>query len=170
MRKWLTLVALGVLALTLALPASADDDSKRFRGSDCGPFEVVADPELVFPLVRTRDTAFGKANHGIGRYTLEATEVVNLATLAVTDGEFTLTTRKGSISGTYAGQAAGTANPAVITYHVEGPITGGTGRYAGVTGRIVFDGVATFTSASAGDLCDQVRGVLIEPDDDDEDD
>jgi hypothetical protein len=165
MRKWLTLVALGVLALMLALPAVADD-SKRFKGSDSGPFTVsgTSDPCVLF----TQDVATGKANHGIGRYTLVASEFVNLCTVpvAVTGGQFTLTTRKGSISGTYEGTAAAQSET-VITYHVEGPITGGTGRYEGVTGRIVFDGVADFVT---GELSDKIKGVLFESDDDDEDD
>ena len=166
MRKWLMLFTLGALALMLALPAVAGD-GKRFKGSDCGPFTVTptATPGVVF----TEDTATGKANRGIGRYTLVASEFVNLATLDVTGGQFTLTARKGSISGTYSGQAAPTDDPAVITYHVEGPITGGTGRFAGVTGRIVFDGIATFNpDFTTGRLCDQVRGVLFKADDEDD--
>lgn len=166
MRKWLTLTALGVLALTLALPAMADD-STRFKGSDSGPFTVsgTTDPCVLF----TQDLATGKANHGIGRYTLVASELINLCTVpvAVTGGQFTLTTRRGSISGTYEGTAAAQSET-VITYHVEGPITGGTGRYEGVTGRIVFDGVATFTSATTGELSDKITGVLFEPDDEDD--
>jgi hypothetical protein len=101
MRKWLMLFSLGALALALALPAGADD-SKRFKGSDCGPFTVTpisADP----PVVLTQDVATGKASGGIGRYTLVAQEFVNLATLEVTGGQFTITARKGSISGTYSG-------------------------------------------------------------------
>lgn len=169
MRKWLMLFSLGALALALALPAAADD-SERFKGTDCGPFTVTpisSDP----PVVLTQDVATGKASGGIGRYTLVAQEFVNLATLEVTGGQFTITARKGSISGTYSGSAAPTDDPATITYHVEGPITGGTGRFAGVTGRIVFDGIATFNpDFASGQLCDKVRGVFFEPDDDDEDD
>jgi hypothetical protein len=165
MRRSLMLFMLGALTLMLALPALAGD-GKQFRGSDCGPFTVTP---IAPGVVLTEDTATGKANRGIGRYTLEASEVVNLATLEVTDGQFTLTARKGSISGTYEGTAAPTDDPAVITYHVEGPITGGTGRYAGVSGQIVFDGIATFNpDFASGQLCDEVTGVLLRPDDEDD--
>lgn len=166
MRKSLMLVILGALALTFALPAIAGE-GKRFKGADCGPFTVT--PTATPGVVLTEDVATGKANRGIGRYTLVASELVNLGTLEVTGGQFTLTARKGSISGTYDGAAAPTADPAVITYHVEGPITAGTGRYAGVSGRIVFDGIATFNpDFASGQLCDQVSGVLLRPDDEDD--
>ena len=132
MRKWLTLFAFGALALTLALPALARE-GHRFRGSDSGPFTVTPSSETV---VVTEDVATGRANHGIGRYLLEASEYVNLATLEVTGGRFTITAKRGSFSGTYSGSAAPTDNPNVVTYHVEGPITGGTGRFAGVSGSI----------------------------------
>jgi hypothetical protein len=160
MRNWLTLFTLGALALAFALPALANEGD-RFKGSDSGPFAITAtsDPCVVF----TQDTATGKANHGIGRYTLIGSEFVNLCTLEVSGGQFTLTARKGSISGTYTGSAAPTSDPNVITYHVEGPITGGTGRYAGVTGSIVFDGIANLAT---GQLSDKVSGVLFEPDED----
>jgi hypothetical protein len=88
----------------------------------------------------------------------------------VTGGQFAMTTRRGSISGTYSGSAAPTSDPNVITYHVTGPITGGTGRYEGAGGSIVFDGVANLAT---GRLSDQVSGVLVLPskrgDDDDDD-
>jgi hypothetical protein len=160
MRNWLTLFTLGALALAFALPALANEGD-QFKGSDSGPFTITAtsDPCVVF----TQDTGTGKANHGIGRYTLIASEFVNLCTLEVSGGQFTLTARKGSISGSYSGSAAPTSDPNVITYHVEGPITGGTGRYAGVTGSIVFDGIANLAT---GQLSDKVSGVLFEPDED----
>jgi hypothetical protein len=160
MRKWITLFAFGALALTLALPALARE-GHRFKGSDSGPFTVTPISETV---VFTEDVATGKANHGIGRYTVVASEFVNLATLEVTGGQFTLTARKGSISGTYSGSAAPTGDPNVVTYHVEGPITGGTGRFAGASGSIVFDGIANFAT---GQLSDKVSGVLFKSDEDD---
>jgi len=165
MRRWLTLCTLGAFALALAVPALADDDGFKFKGSDSGPFTVTATNDLC--VVFTQDTATGKANHGIGRYTLVASEFVNLCTLEVTYGQFTITAKKGSFSGTYSGKAAGTSDQNVITYHVKGPITDGTGKYAGATGSIVFDGIANLAT---GQLSDKVSGVLVLPDDDGEDD
>lgn len=163
MHRWLTLCTLGALALTLtaALPALADGgDGFRFKGSDSGPFTV--SPTGTPGVVLTEDVATGKANHGIGRYRLVASELVNLGTLPlqVTEGQFTIETKKGSFSGTYSGEAFATSDPNVITYHVTGPITGGTGKYAGATGSIVFDGIASFVT---GQLSDEMSGVLVLP-------
>jgi hypothetical protein len=60
--------------------------------------------------------------------------------------------------GTYAGSASPTTDPAVITYHVTGLITGGTGRFGGARGTIVCDGVANLAT---GELSEKVCGVLI---------
>jgi hypothetical protein len=165
------ILTLALVAAAAPLAALADDGARvvRFKGSDSGPFTtslVSENPLVVF----TQDVATGKANRGIGRYRLVASEYVNLDTLEVTGGQFTMTARRGSISGTYSGSAARTSDQNVITYHVTGPITGGTGRYEGAGGGIVFDGVADLAT---GQLSDQVRGVLVLPprggDDDDED-
>jgi hypothetical protein len=154
-----------VLILTLvslAAPATALADEstrvKHFKGSDSGTFWTTPtdDPNVVL----SEDVTTGKATDGIGRYTLEASELINLATLEVTDGKWTMTARKGTLEGTYAGSAAPTSDPAIITYHVSGPIAGGTGRFSGARGTIIFDGVANLAT---GALSDQVRGVLILP-------
>ena len=150
-----------ILALvSLAAPATALADEstrvKHFKGSDSGTFWTTPtdDPNIVL----SEDVTTGKATGGIGRYTLEASELINLATLEVTCGKWTMTARKGTLEGTYAGSAAPTGDPAVITYHVTGPITGGTGRFSGARGTIIFDGVANLAT---GVLSDEVRGVLI---------
>ena len=109
-------------------------------------------------MVLSEDVTTGKATGGIGRYTLEASELINLATLDVTSGKWTMTARKGTLYGTYAGSAAATGDPDVITYHVTGPITGGTGRFSGARGTITFDGVANLAT---GKLSDTIRGELI---------
>ena len=151
-----------VLILTLAslaAPATALADestrAKQFEGHDSGTFWTTEteDPNVVL----SQDVTTGKATGGIGRYTLEASELINLATLEVTDGTWKMTTRKGTLHGTYAGTAAPTSDPAVITYHVTGPITGGTGRYSCARGTITFDGIANLAT---GVLSDKVRGVL----------
>ena len=43
-----------------------------------------------------------------------------------------------TVFGTFAGQASPTADPAVVHYDDPGVITGGTGRYAGVSGDYAF--------------------------------
>lgn len=150
---------LTILAATLVLavpgaPASADACAKVvvIRGSDRGTFTTTP---IDATNVLTDDVAVGRATH-LGRYTLHASEEINLATLAVTNGRFTLTAADGdTLSGSYAGTAAATSDPLVITYHVDGPVTGGTGRFAGAHGRITFDGIANLGN---GTLSDRVTG------------
>jgi len=75
----------------------------------------------------------GQATH-LGRFTGETFSCVNLATLQVTDGRFTMAGADGSqIEGTYTLQGT-PLSPTVIS--LEGPftITGGTGRFAGARG------------------------------------
>lgn len=168
MRIRTLVLILALVAVAAPLTALADDGTRvvRFKGSDSGPFTITPVSENP-PVVVTQDVAIGKANRGIGRYSLVASEYVNLVTLEVTGGRFTMTARRGSISGTYSGSAAPTSDPNVITYHVTGPITDGTGRFAGASGTIVFDGIANLAT---GQLSDTVSGVLVLPRGDDDDD
>ena len=169
-RKLVLIVALVAAAAPLTALADEGTRTVRFKGSDSGPFTITPVSEIP-PVVFTQDVATGKANRGIGRYTLVASEFVNLQTFEVTGRPVHADGPPGSLSGTYSGSAAPTDDPndAVITYHVTGPITGGTGRYAGAGGTIVFDGIADLAT---GQLSDKVSGVLVLPakGDDDEDD
>jgi hypothetical protein len=118
------------------------------------------------PLVLTQDVARGHANLPLlGKYTLSAQEVINLATFEVTQGSFSIIAANGdAIFGTYSGQAYGDPNnPAAFTYNVTGPITGGTGRFAGATGSITFNGSGQFTSATTGTLRDEATATIILP-------
>jgi hypothetical protein len=83
--------------------------------------QTTPDPAVVI----AHDVGTGRATH-LGRYSLAAQERVNLETLEITEGSYTLTGANGdSISGTYRGHGAATETPGVITYRVAGPITGG---------------------------------------------
>ena len=129
-----------MLALvTLAAPATAlADDRTRVNaspGRTAAPSRAHTDGNIVSSQERTTGWATG----GIGRYTLVASELVNLTTFDVTDGHWKLTARKGTLEGTYAGSAS-VSDEGVITFHVRGRITKGTGRYKGARGTIRFDG------------------------------
>jgi hypothetical protein len=157
-----------MLALvSLAAPASALADegtrATHFQGWDRGTFTVTPTDDQT--VVSTEERTTGYASGGIGRYTLVASELVNLATSEVTDGAWTLTARKGTLVGTYAGSATPPNAHSVITYHVRGRITGGTGRFAGARGNVVFDGVASLATLA---LSETMRGRLVLPSDDDE--
>ena len=148
---------IGIVAATIAvsaatvLPAHAADTEKvtHITARDHGTF--VTSPRVP-PLVFTEDEGTGTATH-LGRYTLDGSEVINLATLEVTDGSFTITAANGdTILGTYEGTAAGTSDPLVITYHVTGPVTGGTGRFQGAHGELTWDGVANLGTGELSDI------------------
>jgi hypothetical protein len=155
MYRIVTLVAaVAAVLAALAAPATAGN-AVPFKGTDTGGFRFspTSDPAVVV----TEDWGAGYAAH-LGRYTFTATEHVNLVTLAVTSGAYTMTAANGdTLYGTYEGQAAPTADPAAITYRVSGPILGGTGRFAGVTGFVVWDG---WGNLATGDLGDSISGWI----------
>jgi hypothetical protein len=137
-----------------AVAASRAADHVRLKGRDFGTFGVTptSDPQVVV----TRDSASGEATT-FGRYTLVAHESINLATLAVHEGAFTITAANGdTLTGEYSGQAVAEF-PTIIHYDVSGPITGGTGRFAGATGIITFDG---FADLQTGLLTDRIGGAI----------
>ena len=90
-----------------------------------------------------------------------AFEFINVQTLTVTGGAFTITAANGdTIQGTYEGAAAPTAVEGVITYLVSGPITGGTGRFAGAAGMLTFSGIADLrTSVLSETISGQISNV-----------
>jgi hypothetical protein len=148
-------MALGlVLALAWA-SASEAGEALRFKGNDAGPFSVTSPPGS--PVAATVDHTTGHSPE-LGAYLVVAQESVDLGSLEVRDGSFTIITAGGdTITGTYSGSAGLTAEPTVITYKVSGPITGGTGRFAEATGRITFRGVADL---STGLLSETVTGSI----------
>ena len=149
-----------VLTLLIALSSSASAvaaDQRLFKGHDEGTF--TAQP-LSQTVVRTHDTGSGRATH-IGEYHMVADENVNLATLQVSNASFTITAENGD---TLAGKYSGTAqfspgSQTQITYYVSGPITGGSGRFARITGSIAFFGTGDLVS---GEFEDVVVGLIPE--------
>ena len=142
-------------ALALASPtlaAAADGHTKVVEGSDRGTFTTTTLPN---GNILTEDKATGQARH-VGHYAIAASEQIT-PTFGVSDGAFTITTSHGTLTGSYAGQAAGTTDVNVITYHAAGPVLSGTGRFAGVAGWLVFDGVANLNTKQ---LCDHVSGWI----------
>jgi hypothetical protein len=90
---------------------------------------------------------------------MTAQEFVNVSTLEITGGAFTIRTASGdTLTGTYSGTGKVSSTPNVITYDVAGPITGGTGRFINATGVILFLGTADLAT---GKFTDQVVGVLL---------
>ncbi len=131
LRNWTGLLAAAVAIA--AVGAATAGTEVPFKATDNGSATVVG---MVGSVIETSDTGTGEATH-IGLYTMVAGEHVDLATGAITGGFFTLTAANGdTISGTYSGQAL----PGLTGYVVSGPITGGTGRFVGATGFLVWHG------------------------------
>ena len=151
-------IALCTTIILSTVAASGAADHVRLKGRDFGTFGVTptSDPQVVL----TRDSASGEATP-FGRYTLVAHEFINLGTLTVQGGAFTMTAANGdTLTGEYSGQAVAEF-PTIIHYDVSGPITGGTGRFAGATGIIAFDG---FADLQTGLLTDRIVGAISDRD------
>jgi len=153
-------LSLAVGMLLVGAASASAGEALVIRGVDMG----TSGSTLAGGIYTTRDTAQGELRH-LGRYTMTARELVNSNTLEITDGEFTITTANGdTLTGTYSGTGKPSNTPNVITYDVAGPITGGTGRFANVSGVILFLGTADLMT---GKFTDQVVGVLLGFDDPD---
>jgi hypothetical protein len=117
------------------------------------PLEAVDSGKAVgVPLggsvIQTTDTASGRATH-LGRYTLAAGEKIDTNSGEITGGFFTLTAANGdTITGSYEGRAL----PGLTGYLVFGPITGGTGRFAGATGFLVLRGTVDPAALTFSDV------------------
>jgi hypothetical protein len=145
---------LGALAIFLggASVATAGEPAV-FVGSDTFETKILPTNRVGCPpatSVSTDDNGVGNASL-LGRYTFTAGECINLTTLEVSLGFFTVTAADGStVTGNYGGTAQYTDNTHTsILYAVSGFITEGTGRFKNVTtGTATFLGGATFTSAT----------------------
>jgi hypothetical protein len=134
---------------------TATGGSTAFLATDSGRFFVnkTGDPAVV----QTQDFANGQSAV-LGSYNLVAHENVNLKTLEISDGAFTITADDGAtIHGEYSGTGATTQTEGVITYLVSGPITRGTGRFYGAGGKLTFSGVADLRT---GVLSEVITGQI----------
>jgi hypothetical protein len=154
------IVVLALLGLTSAVDAplaTADGHQRhalKFRAKDTGTFTVspTSDPNVI----RTTDVGSGHARH-LGRYSFTASELVNTDTSKISDGSFTITFKRGgTLSGTYTGKATFTS-ATTLTYRVSGPITGGSDRFAGATGFLIWKGGADLAQ---GTLFDRIKGKV----------
>jgi hypothetical protein len=152
------LVALVMAVAAVAAPAAAAQDI-QIKGGDAGSFSL----ELIGPnLFRSTDVSSGVASH-LGPYDFLAHEIYDANQNVVTSAEFTITTRHGTLFGNYTATLGVGATPNIGTYHAPGSVTGGTGRYAGASGTIVFDGYGDFDTYA---LVDHFTASVDVPDSD----
>ena len=146
----LTSLLAGVLVASFAAANVDAGVNVPLQGKDTFNAAVVGGSGSVIDTV---DSGSGTVTH-LGNFTMTASESVDFASMTVRNGTFTLTAANGdTVIGTYSG----TILPGLTGYLVSGPITGGTGRFAGATGRIVFQG--TF-DASTGSGSDEISGTI----------
>lgn len=147
-----------VLGWGASAPAA---ESRIFVGSDTFKTAILPTNRVGCPAttsVSTDDAGSGNASL-LGHYTFSAGECINLSTLEVGLGFFTLTAADGStITGNYAGTAQYTDNTKTsLLYAVSGFITEGTGRFGNLTtGTVAWLGGATFTSATTATGFDRI--------------
>ena len=136
MRK---LIAIGAALAVGAFAASATAGGQmNFKGSDAGTFSLA--PGGSPGIFVSTDVSSGVASH-LGHYDFLAHETYDASQNVVTQASFTITTKHGTLSGSYTATLGVGATPNILTYHAPGVITGGTGRYAGATGTIVPSGL-----------------------------
>jgi hypothetical protein len=141
----LTCLLAGVLIAPFAAANVGAVESVPLKGMDTFSSVVIGGSGSV---IYTADSGSGTATH-LGLFTMAASEVVDFASMTVRNGTFTLTAANGdTVSGTYSG----TILPGLVGYHVSGPITGGTGRFAGATGAIIFDGIVDPATLTGSDV------------------
>ena len=111
---------------------------RPFKGRLEGDFTFVPEPPpSTFASVAFTSVA-GQATH-LGGFTIEAPHRVDLATLPVqAAGTFRLTAENGdTLMATFTGLGTPTGPPGVFSIVETAIITGGTGRFAGATGKFV---------------------------------
>ena len=124
-------------ATVLATTSETIDGTWQAQGS--------ATPTATPGVYAVHDSGVGVATN-VGSYTLAASEFASFTTGEISDGSWTLTTPAGdTLAASYAGSLSWTG-PAAITFASPGQITGGSGRFAGATGTIVFSGTADMTT------------------------
>jgi hypothetical protein len=129
-----------VFALSLAGPAAAGDQVP-FKGSLTATATVTP---LTPPFASVLLEGTGNATH-LGLYTVEIPHLVNQATRIGT-GTYVFTAANGdTLMADFSGQAT-LLSPGVLSVAETAVITGGTGRFAGATGR--FTTQRTFFAAT----------------------
>jgi hypothetical protein len=152
----------GLAVLGLAGPTAAGDHVP-FKGSLEG---VVTITPLSPPFVSVFIEATGKATH-LGKITVQIPHIVNRSN-STAIGFYRFVAANGdTLTADFTGYAEPTSTPGVLYIEETATITGGTGRFAHVTGRFncerLFDTIAGTTDGS-------FKGTIRLHDDDDGDD
>jgi len=139
--------------MSLATAVEARRDRDNFRATLNGTIiSLVIEP----PTATVDFVGEGRATK-VGRYTALFPHTVNLVTL-IEEGDMTLVARDNStVTIHLVGPSTPTETPNVLNVSVSGPVTGGTGRFAGATGFIYGTGVVDL---AAGTYVGEMHGTL----------
>gem|GEM_PF-413990 len=131
--KTIMYLQMTALCLTAALAGrAAAEEQSPIKGS----IEGVEIADVQFPKLFVDGSGSGKATH-LGRFTMIYELEVDLLTHE-TFGSSVFTAANGdSLTTDITGFSTPTENPDVVTIEEAHIITGGTGRFAGVTGRFI---------------------------------
>jgi hypothetical protein len=126
----------GLLMILSVAPAFAESTSLPFKGG----FDARDNGVVQFPVLTLNGSGAGTASR-LGRFTFTSTTKVDL-TNALSTGTIQLTAANGdAINGMSVGRGepTGTANITHVVLLVT--VTGGTGRFRGVTGSFTMDSI-----------------------------
>lgn len=130
------------LFLSLALFAQPEiaraHDEVPFIGSFSGEAteEPTNDPNIFLASINGAGSATP-----IGQCHIAATHLIDVRTLAFTNGAIAFTGKQGTIFGSYYGQFYPAPTPGLFAFLANLTITGGTGKYQGATGRGILSGI-----------------------------
>jgi hypothetical protein len=150
------LIVLGVLAgcdqgspvspSAASTPLAADNAAVPWKESYQASGTIAPDAGCPAPRLLTTLEGGGTATH-VGKYTIVNSHCVDPATGVLTDGSFTKTAANGDqLFGTYVGNSSVIQPPAPVgIFAVTGTLTytGGTGRFADITGTATMEGTLT---------------------------
>ena len=124
-------------------PLAAENAALPWKESYQASGTIAPDAGCPAPQLLTTLEGGGTATH-VGKYTIVNSHCVDPATGVLTDGSFTKTAANGDqLFGTYVGTSTVIQAPAPVgIFGVTGTITytGGTGRFAGITGTASMEG------------------------------
>jgi hypothetical protein len=141
-------LALAVVAvLGFARPAAAQQVPFNGRLEGVLTSRTPLAPPFVFEQV---ETLTGNATY-LGKYNLVILSTVNLKTLTATGSYHFVAANGDRLTATFVGRGMPTEMPGVVAIVETATITGGTGRFAGASGRFICERLySPATGRSAG--------------------
>jgi len=127
-------------------PLAAENAALPWKESYQASGTIAPDAGCPAPQLLTTLEGGGTATH-VGKYTIVNSHCVDPITGVLTDGSFTKTAANGDqLFGTYVGNSSVIQPPAPVgIFAVTGTLTytGGTGRFADITGTAIMEGTLT---------------------------